>query len=134
MTDEGWNHVGGRRKESRSHKPQNQRDKRGGSASKKVNWQQLLKHTPTALPSRNRSVVVLVGMPGCGKSTFCAALDTVLQSLRAANGLPVEAPGPVRVSQDDMGGRKPCELLARAALKANHSVIIDRCNFDSSQR
>jgi hypothetical protein len=45
-------------------------------------------------------------MPGCGQSTFCAALADALAAGRTAAGLPAAAAGPVRVSQDDLGGRK----------------------------
>ena len=41
---------------------------------------------------------------------------------------------PVRVSQDELGSRQACESLAGQTLKQGRSVVIDRCNFDVSQR
>jgi tRNA splicing ligase len=75
-------------------------------------------------------VLILAGVPGVlsfiynctgsGKSTF-------------ANKL-VELYGWERVNQDEMGTRKACELKTQQALKKGRSIIIDRCNFDISQR
>ena len=78
------------------------------------------------------TVIVLVGTPGCGKSTFCGALNDELARSNAIPGCPM--PQPVRVSQDDLGGRKACEALSESALRAGHNIIIDRCNFDQQQR
>lgn len=64
-------------------------------------------------------VVVLVGIPGCGKSTAC-------------NQLRVQ--GWVIISQDELGSRNACERACRRALRGGRSVVIDRCNFDRSQR
>ncbi|KAF9365465.1 hypothetical protein BGX34_009894 [Mortierella sp. NVP85] len=69
-------------------------------------------------------VILLVGPPGSGKSTFAKALTRVV-------------PEYVRVNQDDLGSRAACEEIATSALLAKdrtQSVIIDRCNFDHQQR
>jgi predicted kinase len=67
-------------------------------------------------------MIMLVGIPGSGKSTFATKL--------------VEATGDiyVRVNQDEMGNRQACEAVARTALKKGYSVIVDRVNFDIKQR
>jgi len=75
---------------------------------------------PESMPNKDpRRILVMVGMPGCGKSTYAKKL---------------EALGWSRVNQDEMGTRKACETRAEAALKKNQSVIVDRCNFDILQR
>jgi predicted kinase len=40
----------------------------------------------------------------------------------------------VRINQDELGNRKACEAKAREVLAAGKCPIIDRCNFDWSQR
>mmetsp|Transcript_277 Transcript_277/g.751 ORF Transcript_277/g.751 Transcript_277/m.751 type:complete len:193 (-) Transcript_277:23-601(-) len=62
---------------------------------------------------------LLVGLPGSGKST-CAELF-------AQRGWTV-------VNQDALGTRKRCERVAAAALDAGERVVVDRCNFDRTQR
>ncbi|KAI0566668.1 P-loop containing nucleoside triphosphate hydrolase [Gracilaria domingensis] len=71
-------------------------------------------------------MLVLVGIPGrknertgSGKSTFSMHLCDV---------------GWVRVSQDDLGNRRKCELQTVQLLREGRNVVIDRCNFDKSQR
>lgn len=64
-------------------------------------------------------MVVLVGLPGSGKSTVAKEL---------------EKHGFVRVNQDDLGSRSACKKLAADSLKAHKNVVIDRCNFDGLQR
>ncbi|GIQ83981.1 hypothetical protein KIPB_005391 [Kipferlia bialata] len=71
-------------------------------------------------PITPQEVVVFVGLPGSGKSTLFRDR--------------YEGRGYVRVNQDELGSRKSCERMASRALKAGRSVVIDRCNFDRSQR
>jgi bifunctional polynucleotide phosphatase/kinase len=73
------------------------------------------------LNKRPRQAVLLVGLPGCGKSTACQAV--------AAAGLPY-----VRVNQDTLGTRQKCLAAAEKALAAGRDVIIDRCNVSFQQR
>ena len=67
-------------------------------------------------------IVVLVGLPGSGKSFFASKLEK--ESLSQY----------VRVNQDSLGTRKKCETSCRQALSRGNSVIIDRCNFLADQR
>ena len=70
-------------------------------------------------------VLVMIGLPACGKSTFANKLLTFDQGHRDIY---------VRVSQDEMGSRWACQKTARSALSCDKSVLVDRCNFDPSQR
>eukprot|EP00984_Skeletonema_dohrnii_P020075 scaffold9705_cov151-Skeletonema_dohrnii-CCMP3373.AAC.2 len=67
-------------------------------------------------------ILVLVGLPGSGKSYFASKLEKESFSQY------------VRVNQDALGTRKKCETACRQALSRGKSVIIDRCNFDATQR
>mmetsp|Transcript_33363 Transcript_33363/g.76239 ORF Transcript_33363/g.76239 Transcript_33363/m.76239 type:complete len:428 (-) Transcript_33363:190-1473(-) len=72
------------------------------------------------------SVLVLVGAPGSGKSTFAKALTNA-------------SPRWNRVNQDSINGGQPgsrqqCEEFARRCLMQGKSIIVDRCNFNAQQR
>ncbi|KAL0338161.1 UNVERIFIED_CONTAM: Transcription factor [Sesamum angustifolium] len=72
-------------------------------------------------------VVVLVGLPGSGKSTFC---DEVMR---------ISSRPWARVCQDTINNGKSgtkiqCLSVAATALKDGKSVFIDRCNIDREQR
>ncbi|RPD55552.1 P-loop containing nucleoside triphosphate hydrolase protein [Lentinus tigrinus ALCF2SS1-7] len=85
-------------------------------------------HTATAdaspapiVPPDQQVVLLLVGLIGSGKSTFAQALERHFPQFH-------------RCSQDDLGDRRSVEALARRSLRGGLSVIIDRTNFDESQR
>ncbi|XP_057998025.1 transcription factor bHLH140-like isoform X3 [Hevea brasiliensis] len=76
---------------------------------------------------RKPIVVILVGAPGSGKSTFC-------EHVMCSSSRPW-----VRICQDTINngkaGTKPqCLKAAASALKEGKSVFIDRCNLDREQR
>lgn len=67
-------------------------------------------------------MLMLVGIPGCGKSTFAKSLESSAPHVF------------VRINQDALGTRRRCEQVTRRALAEGKCPIIDRCNFDPSQR
>lgn len=75
-----------------------------------------------ALSNSHQFMLILTGIPGSGKSTFAEAL---------VRGKPDAY---VRVNQDSLGSRPLCEVLTKRVLEEGMCPIIDRCNFDPSQR
>ena len=72
---------------------------------------------------RRPLLVVLVGLPGSGKSTLCATLTSLLP------------PATLRVvCQDNLKTRAKCERIAKSTLSRSTSVIVDRTNVTESQR
>ncbi|XP_042487098.1 transcription factor bHLH140 isoform X2 [Macadamia integrifolia] len=72
-------------------------------------------------------VVILIGAPGSGKSTFC---ENVMSAARRPW---------VRICEDTIGKGKAgtkvqCLSSAAGALKDGKSVFIDRCNLEKEQR
>jgi hypothetical protein len=68
---------------------------------------------------RDVRLVVLVGPPGCGKSTTA-------RQFRAA--------GWEIVCQDELGNRQECEACVHQYLKEGRRVVVDRTNIDEQQR
>lgn len=62
-------------------------------------------------------VIILVGFPGSGKSTFSKKYEKY-----------------VIINQDTLGDRHKCLQVFRQAMKDKKSVIIDRCNINKMQR
>ncbi|GMH77628.1 hypothetical protein TL16_g07475 [Triparma laevis f. inornata] len=64
--------------------------------------------------------LILIGIPGSGKSTFSSLLPP---------------PRFVTICQDALGNRKKCETLCRTTLTEKEGVpVIDRTNIDVKQR
>ncbi|KAJ1672848.1 hypothetical protein EV182_006371, partial [Spiromyces aspiralis] len=66
-------------------------------------------------------MLVLVGLPGCGKTSF-------------SRRMVVHTKNWVIINQDEMGSRSHCEQSAAKHLKEGKNVVIDRSNFDEDQR
>jgi len=84
---------------------------------------ELIKGVPNIHSSTvsEQKMLIFVGVPGSGKSTV-------------AHQFVKKNSNWVRVNQDDLKSRKACEIFTRDSLKKGKSIIIDRCNFDISQR
>lgn len=72
--------------------------------------------SPTPPPP---SLVILVGLPGSGKSTFCQKLNPSVWTV---------------INQDTLKSRKACERAASVALSQGNRVVIDRTNASPTQR
>eukprot|EP00538_Stauroneis_constricta_P000908 CAMPEP_0119554576 /NCGR_PEP_ID=MMETSP1352-20130426/7032_1 /TAXON_ID=265584 /ORGANISM="Stauroneis constricta, Strain CCMP1120" /LENGTH=307 /DNA_ID=CAMNT_0007601189 /DNA_START=23 /DNA_END=946 /DNA_ORIENTATION=+ len=115
--NDGWQSVPLRR-----NRPQRKVDE-SSSASEDVPIPQVEYIEPTdENTSFNPFMVMLVGIPGSGKSTFARALE---------QAMPYKY---VRINQDELGNRRACEALCRQTIDAKKCPIIDRCNFDEKQR
>lgn len=66
-----------------------------------------------------REIVVLVGLPGAGKST--TALSPEFEEY-------------FRINQDELGSKDECIKLMTYAIGNKENIIIDRCNHDIKQR
>ena len=79
------------------------------------------------IPSQNQSyeypiIIILVGYPGSGKSTWSRKLEEL-------------SPHFVRMNQDELGSRNSCiQASIRALDEYRQNVIVDRCNVSKSQR
>jgi predicted kinase len=69
------------------------------------------------------AMIILIGVPGSGKSHFAQALIDSDTNNRY-----------VRINQDQLKTRKKCETRCKQALSSGKIPIIDRCNFDGQQR
>ena len=92
----------------------------GGNGSPQTTMAVVPQIGPTS--TSQQFMLILTGIPGSGKSTFAVSL---------VRGKPYIY---LRVNQDALGSRPACEQLAREALSGGRCPIIDRCNFDPSQR
>ncbi len=63
-------------------------------------------------------VVILIGLPGSGKSTFAKKFF----------------PGYAYINQDTLGDRAACLKAMTDALEKKQDIVVDRCNVNKSQR
>lgn len=85
-----------------------------------------------------QSVIVLVGLPGCGKSTLAShIINSTIASSPNAYSSPSSSSSIISwasVNQDVYKSRGRTLEVAEEYLLQGRSVIIDRCNFDAKQR
>ncbi|CAM9351427.1 unnamed protein product, partial [Hapterophycus canaliculatus] len=74
---------------------------------------------PPPPPPGGYRILILVGIPGSGKSTFSSFLEDF---------------GWTVVNQDTLGSREKCRVKAQQVLRKGGRVVVDRCNFNQSQR
>eukprot|EP00742_Colponemidia_sp_Colp-10_P016472 GILJ01018880.1.p1 GENE.GILJ01018880.1~~GILJ01018880.1.p1 ORF type:complete len:376 (-),score=52.85 GILJ01018880.1:168-1295(-) len=74
-----------------------------------------------SLPAGQQEVVVLVGSPAAGKSTWCRQVCSVAPHYR-------------QINQDTLKTKKKCQSAAQSALDHGDSVIIDATNRDVKTR
>jgi len=65
-------------------------------------------------------IIMMVGYPASGKSTFSKAMADASDSI-------------TRINQDEMG-RKQCESLAGRTKASGGTVVLDRCNLTAKER
>ncbi|GMT25580.1 hypothetical protein PFISCL1PPCAC_16877, partial [Pristionchus fissidentatus] len=80
----------------------------------------LLEPKDTPLPSPSQEIIVMVGFPGSGKSSFARRLE--------------EEHGYVAVNRDTLGTWQKCVAEAKSALCAGKSVVVDNTNPDKESR
>lgn len=114
-TNDGWEAVA-----SKSSKRKD-RHRNHQTAASPLTWIDELPIIP-AVESFPSSLLLLIGRPGSGKSTFSAAL---------CRSMPWKY---VRVNQDELKSRSACEAAMQRALRCGQCPIIDRCNMSKSQR
>ena len=79
---------------------------------------------------RTPAMIVLVGIPGSGKSTFARKLvDRLSENVPNGNGNKW-----VAYNQDVLKTRQKVLYHAEQSLQKSECVVIDRCNFDQLQR
>ena len=71
-------------------------------------------------------MVILCGLPGSGKSSFCRRLQDEVAANKSERW--------VVLSQDTLGTLEACETLCREALQNKERVIIDRININAQHR
>ncbi|KAK6028637.1 DNA 3'-phosphatase [Ostertagia ostertagi] len=80
----------------------------------------LLEPEDTPLPSATKEVLVIVGFPGSGKSTFARKLESEHNYMV--------------VNRDTLGTWQKCCEYARAHLKSGKSVVVDNTNPNKESR
>jgi predicted kinase len=111
-SDSLWEEVPNKRKKSKK----SDREK-----NEVLSWLEGLSHCADPKPFQP-NIVLMVGLPGSGKSTFATVL---------AERLPWKY---VRINQDELGSREQCLAETEIILSRGLCPIIDRCNVSRVQR
>jgi predicted phosphohydrolase len=69
---------------------------------------------------RKNHVIILVGVPGSGKSTYAESLNKIGQY--------------TRICQDELGSANACKEAMADAIRRGENVVVDRTNIDVRQR
>eukprot|EP01039_Chlorochromonas_danica_P005367 gene5367-5903_t len=85
----------------------------------------------TLVQDAHQIVVVLCGIPGSGKSTFC---HNLIQRAATNSETIGRTCSWMTFNQDKLGSRKAVYNQALTAVQQGYHIVIDRCNFDQSQR
>jgi len=116
--DDGWETVPSSKKKNKSLSEQ-----RKPADDGTLPWVEFL---PPQIQQQQKSftpfLLLMVGIPGSGKSTFAKSLE---------KAMPYKF---VRINQDELGDRRRCEEMTRKTLANGQCPVIDRCNFDPHQR
>lgn len=104
-----------------------QRRRKGSRPQNRDCWKEPLIQVEYITPDSTNTLfqpfmLLLAGLPGSGKSTLARSL---------VDAMPYKF---ARVNQDEMKSRNNCVTEAKKAMANGLSVIVDRCNFDTSQR
>jgi predicted kinase len=127
MESEEWETVPSKKKKKRSRR----RNCRSGHEATSANDTDPSPLFPEFLPIPDtrgptdlmeQSIILLVGLPGAGKSTFGQLVESCLPWKYS------------RVNQDELSSRQKCINKTKRILKDGRSPIVDRCNFDPQQR
>jgi protein-tyrosine phosphatase/adenylate kinase family enzyme len=75
---------------------------------------------PLSTIKKYPKLILLIGLPGAGKSTFSNHLLKYIKNI-------------IRISQDEIG-KKECYNILSKEINSNNTIIIDRCNSTSADR
>jgi predicted kinase len=123
MGDDGWESVPIKRRDRRTRDTADEHIP--PFLQRALDQGRIPKVTSTPHPSSQRKVILLMGLPGSGKSLFSKLLEQY-----APNHY-------IRINQDELQSRQVCLDQVRAVLRqqgSSKSVVVDRCHVSREQR